>query len=254
MILYQHILLITSFFISTTKPPVKGTDIFTYKIGATLIQIEKASFEGSSSLSFVHLHDNEITASSAADSVLTAKGGIVLSINNNQERLMKFKYGNRYYLFDPNRIFTPQGRATTLKKLSIYNKSAAIELQKFAGYFLKKIENQKTIISIHNNTNDAYSIKSYLKGGALFKEAKLVYVNEELDVDDFFITTDKYLFQKLKDEDFNVVLQNNNNVTDDGSLGIYYGKRNKSYVNVESEHGHLQQQIQMLSVLAAVVE
>lgn len=254
MILYQHILLITSFFVSSSMPSKKGLDIFEYKIGATLVQLEKTSFEGNSALSFVHLHDNEITASSAADSVLKQNGGIVLSINNNEERLMKFKYGKRYYLFDPNRIFTPKGRATTLKKLSIYNKAAAIELQKFAGYFLKKIDEHRTIISIHNNTNNAYSINSYLKGGPLHKDAKLVYVNKELDVDDFFITTDKNLFEKLKKEDFNVVLQNNNNVTDDGSLGIYYGKRNKSYVNVESEHGHLQQQIQMLSVLAAVVE
>ena len=37
---------------------------------------------------------------------------------------------------------------------------------------------------------------------------------------------------------FNVVLQNNANVTDDGSLSVYCGQREIEYVNVEAQHGH----------------
>jgi hypothetical protein len=51
-----------------------------------------------------------------------------------------------------------------------------------------------------------------------------------------------------------VVLQHNTNAVDDGSLSIFYGRKNKSYVNVEAEHGHLEQQKKMLSVLVQMKE
>jgi D-alanyl-D-alanine dipeptidase len=51
----------------------------------------------------------------------------------------------------------------------------------------------------------------------------------------------------------NVVLQDNRQVTDDGSLSVYCGKWGIPYVNVEAQHEHLEQQLQMLKVLLRII-
>ncbi|MDR0289129.1 MAG: hypothetical protein LBH78_03695 [Rickettsiales bacterium] len=48
-------------------------------------------------------------------------------------------------------------------------------------------------------------------------------------------------------------MQNNKAVEDDGSLSVYAGENNIRYSNVEAEHGHLEQQIDMLSALHSVL-
>jgi hypothetical protein len=253
MVLLPPIFSSLFFIFSSFQHTVKPTEIITYQLGSTAIQLEQTSYEGSSSLFIVHVHDNELTAKTAADTVLQQLGGILLSIKNRQDRLMNFNYKGRYYFFDPNRIFTPTGRTNTLTELSCYNKPSAVELKKFADYFLAKIAPQQTIISIHNNTNNAYSILSYKQGEYLYKDAKAMHINPEQDIDDFFITTSLTIYNKLKKENYNAVLQHNIRTADDGSLSIYYGRKNKSYVNVEAEHGHLQQQTDMLLILAQIL-
>jgi hypothetical protein len=46
---------------------------------------------------------------------------------------------------------------------------------------------------------------------------------------------------------YNVVLQNNTTVEDDGSLSVYCGKNRISYINFESESGHFEEQIKMIT-------
>ena len=120
-------------------------------------------------------------------------------------------------------------------------------LSGFARFFLDKIPESKTLVSVHNNTNGAYSLLSYAKGGSLQKDAEMLHQNKQQDADDFFITTDAAIFNYLKEANYNVVLQHNTHATDDGSLSIFYGRKNKSYVNVEAEHGHLAEQKKMLA-------
>lgn len=225
-----------------------------YKLGSTWINIDRIRYAGESSLIIVHVHDNEETAKQVAQEVLSKKGGLLLSINNNKERNVSFQYGSVQYKFDPNRIYTPEGREATLKTQSTYNRNAAIRLQRFANYFVKKIPKAQTIIAVHNNTNDSYSILSYLEGGSSQKDALQVYHNPEHDVDDFFLTTSLTLFNKIKEKGYNVILQDNNNAADDGSMSVYYGRRNKDYVNVEAEHGHKDQQTKMLNDLAEMLQ
>ena len=94
---------------------------------------------------------------------------------------------------------------------------------------------------------------NYNAGGPFFTDAKSVHINAEHDVDDFFITTSTGLYEKLKARDYNVVLQDNENDMDDGSLSIFYGRKNLGYINIEAEHGHLKQQTQMLLVLIDIL-
>jgi len=231
-----------------------GNEKLAYKLGNTWINIERIRYEGESSLIIVHVHDNEETAKAVAQEVLSQRGGLLLSINNNKERYVSFQYASAQYKFDPNRIYTPEGREATLKAQSTYNRNAAIRLQRFANYFLKKIPKAQTIVAVHNNTNDSYSILSYLEGGDYRKDALYVHHNPEQDVDDFFLTTSATLFEKIKEKGYNVVLQDNKNAADDGSMSVYYGKRSKDYVNVEAEHGHNEQQAKMLNDLAEMLK
>jgi hypothetical protein len=45
------------------------------------------------------------------------------------------------------------------------------------------------------------------------------------------------------------VLQNNTKAKDDGLLSIYYGRKKKSYVNVEAQYDKTDEQAKMLEVL-----
>jgi hypothetical protein len=85
-------------------------------------------------------------------------------------------------------------------------------------------------------------------------DAKLVNINLETDVDDFFFVTDKNIFKFLKEKNQNVALQDNVNVTDDGSLSVYCGKNKIPYINVESEHGHFREQTRMLEILQEITK
>ena len=70
-----------------------------------------------------------------------------------------------------------------------------------------------------------------------------------MDPDNFFLTTDEGLYQRLAEEKQNVVLQDNEKASDDGSMSIYYGKRGMKYVNVEAQLGDIQSQVKMLRLM-----
>ena len=57
------------------------------------------------------------------------------------------------------------------------------------------------------------------------------------------------MFKRIKKQGFNAVLQSNIKATDDGSLSIYYGKKNLVYINIETEKGNLDEQVKMLNVV-----
>ncbi len=252
MVLHQVFLLLL--LITNACSVKEHTERFTHQLGATNLQIERTVYAGSSPLFIVHVHDNETTAQKAAEAVLKNFGGTFLTVKNSGERLLHFSLAGKEYIADPNRIFTQCGRALTLKKLSRYHSSADSGLQRFASFFLEKTAKQKTIVAVHNNSNDAYSILSYIEGGDFFADVKDIHINWKQDKDDFFITTWDSLFSRLKAQDFNVVLQQNQKAFDDGSLSIYYGQRGEKYVNVEAEHGHLAQQIKMLKAVHLALE
>lgn len=65
---------------------------------------------------------------------------------------------------------------------------------------------------------------------------------------EFFYTTDLRLFNSLKRK-FSIVLQDNRTVIDDGSLSIYCGRNNISYINVEAKYDCYKEQLEMLEDL-----
>jgi hypothetical protein len=94
-----------------------------------------------------------------------------------------------------------------------------------------------------------YTIKSYLPGGDEAKNTADIHVSENWDADDFVYTTHKPYFDYLKANDVNVILQNNTDFVNDGSLSVYCGIKGIPYLNIEAQKGHLTEQIKLVEVV-----
>jgi len=198
---------------------------------------------------YINLHADEVTSIQAAASLLEKQGGLFIRIENNKQRNIRFRLRGRYYVFDPNRIFSREGIMQTLGQLSHISEPAIEEIEKFAARILQLIpSNPSFIIALHNNTNGKFGVNSYLPGAERQHDALRVYADPGQDIDDIFFTTDSLLYNRLSAEKFNTILQDNEKVRRDGSLSVYCGERNIPYLNCETEHGKIQQYMQMLSV------
>ncbi len=208
-------------------------------------------------LVMIHLHDNEFASAEAAEKMLGQTGGLFIEIDNKGRRLINFKKSGKIFHFDPNRIFTPLGLKKNLHFLNEQVTPAALSSVKaFAVFILQKIPDSATVlISLHNNKNGEYSIKTYKTKSNYATDVLKIYSNKKNDPDNFFIVTRNKIFVELKKARYNVVLQNSKISKDDGSLSIYYGRRKKIvYVNVEAQQGSLQEQVRMLHTLTNILQ
>jgi len=226
------------------------TKSYYFKWGKDSTEILLSNYGSRDGLVMVHLHDDETSSGEAAKKVLSQTGGILIELENNGKRLVSFKKGGKRFQFDPNRIFTTKGRSQNLHLLNkTVTPSAASAVKAFATFILQKIpKSVVTLIAIHNNQNGNYSINSY-KSAAHSKDVLKWYKNPRRDPDNFFIVNNNETFKKIKRQGFNAVLQNSVKVTDDGSLSIYFGKKNLVYVNIETQRGNTEEQVKMLNVL-----
>jgi hypothetical protein len=133
-------------------------------------------------------------------------------------------------------MFTPEGIKASLEANGKYSDAAAAEVQKLANEVLTiyGFEMQTTVLALHNN-GGSYGADSYLPGGPYQKDAEKVNIVPGSNPSDFFYVVDPFLYETIVNYDYNVVLQNNATVTNDGSLSYYCGLQSKPYVNFESE-------------------
>jgi hypothetical protein len=221
-----------------------------YKLGDKTISLKVIQYGQSVNPCCINLHDNEITAVTAARSVLEQQGGVLIKIENNYQRIISFPFKAVVYSFDPNRIFSRAGIKLTLKAKGKINPLAIIEVEKFAAQLLKLIpDSSSCIIALHNNTDGDFSVKSYQPGGNRQNDARLVYEDSWQDVDDIALTTDEILFNKMSALSYNSILQDNLKVNKDGSLSVYYGEQNRRYINIETQFGKTVQYKEMLRKL-----
>jgi hypothetical protein len=190
---------------------------------------------------FVHLHQNEKTALIAARTVMHSSGGSLITLKHRGGRNIVFYLNHRRYEFDPNRIFTEKGIEQTLRRHGHYSKNAHIKVRELASCIKRLIPAEGKVIAVHNNQN--YSLKYYKRGQSLASEARGLYLNHAKSHRNFFLVTRKRDFLHLKKLRYNSVWQKYS-PTDDGSLSVYFAKKN--YINVEAGHHQLQSQIQML--------
>jgi len=238
--------------INSSFTPAIATYYFDWGKDSTGIVVTR--YGGRNGLAMVHLHDDEISSADAARKVLLQTGGILIELENNGKRLVSFRKGGKRFEFDPNRIFTAKGRSQNLHYLNkTVTPEAMNSVKGFAAFILKKIpKSVVTLVAVHNNQNGNYSIDSY-KSGIRSKNVLKWYKNPKRDPDNFFVLNNNEMFKRIKKQGFNAVLQNNMKATDDGSLSIYYGKKNLVYVNVETEKGDLDEQVTMLNAVFGIL-
>jgi hypothetical protein len=202
------------------------------------------------------VHDNEKTSVHAAREYLLPNGGKLITIYNKGQRFLSFRLKGKLYYFDPNRIFSEAGRRSTLKLLSAkYSESAENELSYFADKILTNyIDSSKLVIALHNNTDGNLSVITYLKDQEMGNHWGAVFVNPEMDPDDFVLTTDSTIFQRIVEKNINAVWENVDSVKDDGSLSVYAGRNKIAYINVEAEHDHVDEQCAMLAALDEIIK
>ncbi len=202
-------------------------------------------------LTYLNLHDDENTAVGAARYALEHFGGRLIELQHTGERNVRFSLGDTSYAFDPNRIFTANGIDSTLARHGASSRAAADAVASFADTVLSvlDLESLSTVVTVHNNSDERYSARSYMDDGPNARDARFVHIAAGSDADDFFFVTTQGLYDDLREAGFNVVMQDNALVTDDGSLSVLCGKLDIPYVNAEAQHGHLEEQQKMLAYL-----
>ncbi|HEY5533693.1 MAG TPA: hypothetical protein VIL99_01945 [Ignavibacteria bacterium] len=227
-----------------------------FYIGESKVNVLMIKKNGEKNIKFFNMHENEQTSVTAGKDIVENYGGTLISFKTRGNREITFSLSGRSYTVDPNRIFTSTGVQKTLKKYGNYSEDAKEAVNKFVKQLLDSlfIDSNQIIVALHNNTNNNLSIKSYMRGGEYENEAIKTYQDIESDIDDFFFVTDINFFEKLSGKNFNVALQNNANVTDDGSLSVYCGYNKIPYINVEAETGHLSTQIKMLEAVLEILK
>jgi hypothetical protein len=221
-----------------------------YRLGEKEISLRIQQYGNRNDIVFINLHDDESTSVYAAQNILETEGGMLIEVENDQQRLIRFMLGKYKFAVDPNRIFSRAGINKSLTEQGRNSLRAAAEVEKLGQRILQLIpEDVSCVIALHNNTPDFFSATDYYPGNKYTKEASKVYLNPKEDADDFFLTTDNTLYEKLANKGFNTILQNNKNCTEDGSLSVYCGKRNIRYVNCETEHGKTEQYFEMIKTL-----
>lgn len=225
-----------------------------YKLAENTVPIRIQQYGERTDMVFINLHDDEMTSVDAAKRILEEHGGMLIELENNGQRNIRFRLGQDSYKIDPNRIFSKDGIRKSLEQLGRTSDKAIDEASKLGERILELVPAQaECIIALHNNTPGLFSAIEYAPGNKRAADSKMVYINPEQDADDFFLTTDISLYEKLANKGYNTILQDNKNCTEDGSLSVYCGKKNIRYVNCETEHGKSGQYYQMIQTLFAVV-
>jgi hypothetical protein len=221
---------------------------YSFNWGTKQTKITISQYGTRKDIFMINVHSNETTSVDAAKSLLEKTGGTLLQVENSDERFISFEKSGHVTRFDPNRIFTAAGLKKNLILLNHhYDKTAAAQVTSFRDFLLSYIPSSASvIIALHNNDEGGFSISSYTASGEFRKDAAATYKNPRHDGDDFFLVTKKRAFDDLKRSGYNVVLQNNARVTDDGSLSVYMGKKNRNYINTEAQHGHVREQAEMI--------
>lgn len=226
-----------------------------YRLGQTVIPIKLIQYGERKDIVYINLHDDEQTAVDAAKIILEKEGGLLIKIENREKRNIRFRLKGRYFVFDPNSMFSYEGAMKSLDRLGNVNEAAIVETTKFGQRILQFLpESLSCIIALHNNSKGNFGISSYLPGAERESDAQLVFQNPDESGDDIFLTTDSLLFHKLSSENYNTIWQDNENARQDGSLSVYCGQKNIRYVNCETEHGKTMQYLSMLKVLTKYID
>jgi hypothetical protein len=244
-------LLLSALTAAAQHPPVfEGieTDTTYIMLGDFKVNLVKYSYR-SPNINLLVIHDDEDTGVKAAFEYIRYSGGTVIDPQYGSVRNYNFNFDSTQYQIDPNSIYTEVGIRKNLAKYGAFDDLVVPELLKASKVILNAYSPGKPdyIFTLHNNTDGAFGVASYLKGYELEQTADSLFINFQMDPDDFILVTDRELFSLVKKENVNVVLQSGN-APDDGSLSIYAMQNQIPYVNVEVQHGHQQVHLELIEI------
>ncbi len=204
---------------------------------------------------YLNVHDDENTSVIAGKKILTQTGGRLIELAHSGKRLVEFELDGQTYRFDPNRIFSPVGVRATLERTKNHSATAQQAIEDFTTRLLEAfaLDREPVIIALHNTGGGGLSINSYLTTGDKPTTASVTHVSTNRFAGDFFYVTDRRFFDYLKERDFNVTLQDDANVPDDGSASVYFARKGIPYVNVEADVKNLKAQIEMVRIAREMV-
>ena len=204
----------------------------------------------------LNVHDDEDTSVAAGLANIEQSGGRVIELVHSGERLITFGLAGKSYSFDPNRIFSDAGICETLKQHSAYSVAAHAEIKNFAAEYLHHfaLDQEPVIIALHNTMDGIFSVESFTPVGDLGSNSAAIHISPRRDKFDFFYVTERNFFDYLQRHDFNAVLQDNEKVTEDGSLSVYFARQGVPYINIEADITHLEEQIEMVKVVREMLQ
>ncbi|PST84544.1 hypothetical protein C7T94_06625 [Pedobacter yulinensis] len=233
-------------------PPVfegMTIDSSRFQVSDLALNLVKYSY-GGSNVRFLTIHDDEDTGVKAAFDYIQINGGSIVDCQYGSVRNFRFTFETDTYQVDPNSIYTKEGVKLGLEKYSEIVSNRAMRLLMDAGEEILRVYNHKDhgyFITLHNNADGGFGISSYLKGYELESTADSVHINFEMDNDDLIYVTDLRLFNYIKKQNVNVILQSKN-ALNDGSMSVYAQKHHIPYINVEVQHGHRDEHLRLLSI------
>lgn len=232
-------------------PPVfegMDTDTSYIALGDLEVNLVKYSYNGPN-VSFLAIHDNEDTGVKAAFQFIELNGGSIVDCQYAGARNFKFVNEEETFETDPNSIYTKIGAKAGLQKYGIWDDEVVNMLEKSGKSILKVYNPAKTgyIFTLHNNGDGGFGISSYLPGYELEDVADSVNINFQMDPDDMVLVTEIPVYNLLKKANVNVVLQSHD-AADDGSLSIYAMQQKIPYINVEVQHGHIEENLRLIEL------
>jgi hypothetical protein len=209
---------------------------------------------GEPAVNFIAIHDDEDTGVKAAFEFIRLSGGSIIDCQYGGGRNYQFYYNEEEFQTDPNSIYTKTGIIKGLEKYNWAEPEVVKMLEGVSKEILNLYSHGKApyIFTLHNNGDGGFGIPSYLKGYELEQFADSLHINFQMDPDDLVLVTDVNLYNGLKKEDVNVILQSKD-APDDGSLSCYAMQHNIPYINVEVQHGHFDEHLRLIAIAVKVL-
>lgn len=216
-----------------------------------------ASFSKGEGPRFLIVHNNENTGLAAAFDFISEKGGSILRLEYGNTRYISFADKLSKCHIDPNHIFTANGINTDVDRFcnGLISFESLASLNSLAQTVLTEYNADSLgyIVTLHNNTDGNFNIRSYVNDPFYKKAAEEVHINKQMDPDDLVFVTSPCFFKYLKTENINVVLQSET-APDDGSLSVYAMKSAIPYANVEVQFGHKDEQLRLIKAVDQMLQ
>ena len=226
------------------------TNNINVEIGDSVVRVRSHEKKGLPIL-FVALHDNEDTGIPAAHNAINRYGGRLIELRAVDQRWIPFNVDGRSVVFDPNWMFSVIGVKRCLRDYNVYSLNACRMVTSFSRRIIEEldVDRFKVIVSLHNNTNNRFSILSYRRNGRYASQVRKLHIREHSDVDDFFLVTNLGMFRYIKTKNYSVALVKIHVVAGDGSLMGYSVEQGVDYINIETQHLHFSEQKKMINLV-----